>query len=60
MENVIENKKYKAGDRLVVGGYTLRIMGVIEGWMVCRYKRSAPFLVHENEFENYLKKRFTL
>lgn len=53
----MENEEYQTGQTFVIGGYTLRIMGIIEGWIICRYKRSAPFVKHKNEFKQYLEKQ---
>lgn len=37
-------------------GHTLKVMGTIDKWVMLRYKRSAPFIEHENEMETLLKK----
>lgn len=49
--------KYRRGQRWInFMGHVLTVMGTIDKWVMLRYKRSAPFLKHENEMEVFLKK----
>lgn len=36
--------------RPLSGGQVIRVMGTVEGWVVARYKGSAPFLIHQNDW----------
>ena len=55
-KSIEEGNKYKRGQSWVnFMGHSLRVMGTIDKWVMLRYKRSAPFLKHENEMEAFLK-----
>lgn len=57
MNEIMEGNKYKRGQSWTnFMGHSLRVMGTIDKWVMLRYKRSAPFIKHENEMEVFLKK----
>ena len=38
-------------------GTPVRVMGVLDGWCVCRFKGCAPFLIHCRDFERRFIRR---